>query len=90
MSIKLPEQCLRGFLPCQPLGQIESDNKESHICCGLTGRYTDPFQLCWRNKLIEETSSWDKRDLVDTASVILQALSAHANMEENKGGPDEE
>ena len=39
----------------------------------------DPYTLCWHNSMIDERSFYDKRDLTDTASVILQALSAIEN-----------
>lgn len=84
MGIRLPDKCLRGDVsPCQPLSQVKSDDGVSFICCGLTDREFDPFTLCWKNDDIDEESQWDNRDLVDTASVILQALSAHANMKAN-------
>jgi hypothetical protein len=45
----------------------------------------DRFTLCWKNNVIDERGHWDKRDLLDTASVILQALSTDENIRVNQG-----
>ena len=84
MSICLPEKCLRGCSNCEPLAQIESDCGTSFICVGQNDGSTrtvdqDEFTLCWKNSEIDERSDWDKRDLIDTASVICQALSVIQN-----------
>ena len=81
MPIELPERCLRDRSDCQPLAQIQSDDgPPSFICCGYNDGTTrtepgDRFRLCWKSKHIDELSDWDQRDLTDTASIILQALS---------------
>lgn len=87
MPIFLPEKCLRNRDDCQPLGQIESDCGQSFICCGRNdgsdrSLAQDRFTLCWKNDEIDDRSHWDERDLLDTISVIAQALSADQNDEE--------
>ena len=85
MSISLPEKCLRNRDDCQPLAQIESDCRESFICCGLNDPskrtiLVDRFRVCWKNDVIDELSDWDERDIKDTMSVLTQALSVDANL----------
>ena len=87
--IKLPEKCLRDYSNCNPLSQIESNDKGSFVCMGENDGSNrvvpqDKFTLCWKNEAFDECSHWDKRDLTDTASVILQGLSVIENMEANK------
>jgi len=89
MPIYLPEKCLRNLDDCQPIAQICADDISSFVCCGLndgTNRKLkqDKFRVCWKNEEINETSDWDKRDLSDTASVLVQALSVSENMEANE------
>lgn len=89
MAINLPEKCLRGRHDCEPWAQIEPEEKDSFICVGLNDGTTrvfpqDEFTMCWKNKEIDEYSHWDKRDLTDTASIILQALSISENIKNNK------
>lgn len=84
MPLYLPEKCLRCRTDCEPLAQIESDDGVSFICVGHndgTDRAEpgDQFTLCWKNGEVDERGHWDDRDLIDTASVILQALSADRN-----------
>jgi len=87
--IILPKKCLRNLDDCQPISQICADDNSSFVCCGLNDGSTrkfklDKFRLCWKNEEINEMSDWDKRDLTDTASVIVQALSVSENMEVNE------
>ena len=89
MSLFLPEKCLRNLTDCTPLSQIQSDNTKSFICCGKNDSKTrkvkqDTFRHCWVNRYIDEISNWDKRDIIDTLSVLSQALSIDANIENNK------
>jgi len=88
MPLKLPEKCLRDYSNCSPLSQIQSDENDSFICVGANeesfrGSPQDNFTLCWKNEQINECSCWDKRDLTDTASTILQALSIVENLDHN-------
>lgn len=81
MPIYLPDKCLRGRSDCEPLTQIESDCGSSFICCGHNDGSDrsipqDRFTLCWKNEAIDTRDHWDEHDLIDTASVIMQALSA--------------
>lgn len=39
----------------------------------------DRFRLCWKNNQVDEIGDYDRRDLIDTASVIMQALSVDIN-----------
>jgi hypothetical protein len=90
--IELPEKCLRGLNNCEPLAQVSAEmipnEVYSYICCGMNDGSNrampqDKFTLCWKNGDIDEYSHWDKRDLIDTISVIAQALSVDANRENN-------
>lgn len=81
----LPEKCLRGRSDCKPLAQIQSDCGVSFICVGHNlekdRKYKqDIFRHCWKNEEIDEDNDWDKRDFLDTISVMSQALSVDENM----------
>ncbi len=85
-NIKLPEKCLRTRVDCEPLSQIESDCKVSFYCCGLSDKESrtleqDEFRFCFKNDVIDEINDYDFRDMVDTISVMSQALSAKTNRE---------
>ena len=85
MPIYLPEKCLRGRDDCVPYSQIEADDKKSFICMGCNGGKmsdvkTDIFTFCWKNEQFDERSCVDERDIIDTASVMMQGLSVHANL----------
>ena len=89
MALILPDKCLRNSSDCQPLSQIQSDNDNSFICCGLNNDTTkkvkqDIFCHCWVNSEIDELSYLDRRDITDTISILAQALSVDANLENNK------
>jgi len=91
--ITLPKECLRGRDDCEPLSQVKSDDKTSFICCGMndgTERTVeqDCFTMCWKNQDIDTRDFWDKRDITDTISVMAQALSIDANIENNEGETD--
>jgi len=91
MPIKLPDECQRHRGDCTPLSQIVSDDASSFICCGHNHERLVPgdrFRVCWFNDTIKEMSDWSERDIKDTLSVLVQALSADANMREagNLGG----
>ena len=88
--IKLPNKCLRKNWNyyCNPLSQIQSTCKKSFICCGISDKDTrtqeqDKFRLCFVNDSVDEMSDYDKRDLLDTISVITKALSIDENMIQN-------
>lgn len=89
MGIALPEYCLRNLNDCEPLSQIKSDCGESFICCGYNNGKTrvfdeDRFRVCWKNKSINEISDWDKRDIIDTISILSGALSVDINRLNNQ------
>lgn len=84
MPIELPEKCLREGVDCVPFAQIVSDDRTSFICCGMSypddrSRLKDPFRHCFKNDSIDTMHDNDERDLVDTISVLVQALSVHHN-----------
>ena len=92
MPLCIPDKCFRGKSTCKPLSSIESDINEedgmphSFICVGMNDgsevpedRQQDKYTVCWHNSSLDDMSFWDKRDLTDTASVLLQGLSAIEN-----------
>ena len=84
MTIYLPEKCLRGRSDCRPLSQVAADDETSFFCCGANDIATrkvpdDAFTLCFKNDDIDERTNWDRRDMLDQASVIAQALSIDEN-----------
>ncbi len=89
MGIRLPDKCLRDDNDCEPLSQIQADDKTSFFCCGLNDETrrtvkTDIYRLCFKNRDVDEVSDNDARDLLSLSSVIIQALVVMANHEENK------
>ena len=89
MPIYLPESCPRSRTDCEPLSQILSDDGSSFICCGINDGSSrvypsDGFRHCWKNAHVDELSDWDSRDIIDTISVLSQALSVKENRESNK------
>jgi hypothetical protein len=89
MTTNTKEQCLRCRTDCVPLANISSDEgQQSFICVGLNSKESrsipqDRFTLCWKNDQVNERGHWDKRDLMDTMSVIAQALSTDENIRVN-------
>ena len=93
MAIHLPEKCLRLRCDCSPLAQLAADEPTDQdgepldfICVGKNDGSDrtmpqDEYTLCWKSKHIDDRTHWDKRDLTDTASVIVQALSVIGNLE---------
>lgn len=84
-AIYLPEKCLRDRKDCKPISQIESDDTISFCCCGISEEQTrtvkeDRFRVCWVSKFVDEISDYDERDMKDTISVLVQALSVDENM----------
>jgi len=95
MSNFTESKCLRGREDCTPLSNLSSDDDEcSFICVGYNKKDTreveqDRFTLCWKNNVIDERGHWDRRDLLDTQSVIAQALSTDENIRVNENETDE-
>jgi len=89
-------KCLRCRTDCIALANISSDSEEkSFICVGYNkpeGREikNDRFTLCWKNNVIDERGFWDRRDLLDTQSVIAQALSIDENIKVSDELTDDE
>lgn len=89
MSTQTENQCFRCRTDCVPLSNLSSDTEaKSFVCVGLNsieGRSIpqDRFTLCWKNGAVDERGYWDKRDLIDTMSVIAQALSTDENIRVN-------
>lgn len=83
--------CLRGRGDCTPVANLSSDDEaKSFVCVGFNRKEDraipqDRFTLCWKNKVIDERGHWDKRDLLDTMSVISQALSTDENIRVSNG-----
>lgn len=83
--IYLPKKCFCDE-PCQPLSQVISDNKKSYITVcrrrkrGKTKRSKqDRYIVTFKNDVIDDVQYYDKRDLIDTATVLLEAVSIIEN-----------
>ena len=78
--------CPRCRKDCVPLSNIISDEEpRSFICVGYNNGKDrvvkgDRFTHCWKNEVTDERGHWDKRDLIDTVSVMSQALSIDENI----------
>jgi hypothetical protein len=89
MSTMTQNKCLRCLENCVPLANLSSDTEfKSFVCVGLNKKedrtiIQDRFTLCWKNRAVDEFGHWDKRDLLDTMSVIAQALSTDENIAVN-------
>jgi len=88
MALALPARCPRNSKVCQPLSQIIDDEGEGFICCGHNDRTArvleqDNYRFCWKNQDIDEMSDWDERDIIDTVSVLIQAVSITKNKQYN-------
>lgn len=88
--------CFRCRKDCKPIANIKSDESPlSFICVGYNDKSTRPipqdrFTLCWKNDVIDEEGCWDRRDLLDTLSVIGQALSIDENIRVSEGFSDDQ
>lgn len=60
-----------------PISYIEIYEKTCE--CGNARCAQDKWKIVWHNDETHEEYDYDERDLVDTASVILQALSVIQN-----------
>ena len=100
MSTQTENNCFRCRTDCTPLANLSSDDPSdgppnSFVCVGVNrpqdrAIQQDRFTLCWKNKAVDERGHWDKRDLLDTMSVIAQALSTDENIRVNNGNCTEE
>ena len=92
MPLYLPKECLRKRDDCEPLAQVESDSKDTFVCCGLNKEWSravsiDRFRLCWKNSFVDEMGDYSDTDIKDTLSVLAQALSVDQHMKEESEKP---
>ena len=81
-----PSGCPRNLSDCQPSSRVASPGYESFMCCGETDEEqrtvpTDRFRLCilsTHETGVDIIANMDERDVIDTASVLLGALSYDA------------
>ncbi len=84
--ISAPKGCPRKLSDCQPSSRVASPGYESFMCCGETDEAqrtvpTDRFRLCIKSTHrtgVDLTVNLDQRDVIDTAAVLLGALSYDA------------
>ena len=89
--------CFRCRTDCTPAANLSASQQAdengmpvSFVCVGWNRPQdrtvlADRFTLCWKSRAIDERGHWDKRDLLDTLSVIAQALSTDENVRINAG-----
>lgn len=83
-----PKGCPRDRTDCEALSRLSSEDFESFMCCGETheaGRVVpeDRFRLCIKSTHkhgVDVLVNLDQRDTIDTASVLLGALSSDAQV----------
>ena len=96
MGTTTENKCYRCRQDCMPLSNISGGEKaESFICVGYNQKCdrsvdADRFTLCWKNDVVDERGHWDRRDLLDTQSVIAQALSIDENIRVGEKLTDDE
>jgi hypothetical protein len=93
MSTQTENNCMRCRTDCTALANLSADDLKdgapvSFVCVGANRPADrtvpqDRFTLCWKNGAVDERGHWDKRDLMDTMSVIAQALSTDENIRVN-------
>lgn len=83
-GISLPCYCPRerGFwADCESLNSIISDGHESYICCGKRvvpdddPMPQDKYRVCFVNGEIDDMQHYDRRDIVQTAAVLMGAMA---------------
>lgn len=96
MGTMTENRCMRCRTDCTPLANLSSDGTAaSFICVGYNRPEdrevkSDRFTLCWKNSSVDERGHWDRRDLLDTLSVIGQALSTDENIRVSSGMTDDQ
>lgn len=85
MPLYLPDKCLRNLEDCEPYAQFQSDEDGSFICMGKNDGTEvkfkqDEFRFCWKNESVDECSDMDRRDILDTISILSQGLSMDENI----------
>ncbi len=81
-----PKGCPRKLFDCLPSSRVASPEYESFMCCGETAEDsrsvpTDRFRLCilsTHKTGVDLMVNLDERDVIDTAAVLLGALSYDA------------
>ena len=96
MGTMTENQCFRCRTDCVPAANLSASMEAdangmpvSFVCVGWNRPQDrsvpgDRFTMCWKNKAVDERGHWDKRDLLDTMSVIAQALSTDENVRVNE------
>jgi hypothetical protein len=90
------DQCQRRDRDCSPISNVVSDEEpKSFICVGYNrpeDRHVkqDRFTVCWKNEVVDERGHWDRRDILDTISVLSQALSIDENIRVSEGMTDDQ
>ena len=96
MGTTTENRCLRCREDCTPVANLFADQAlKSFICVGYNRPEDravpgDRFTLCWKNAAVDECGHWDRRDLLDTMSVIAQALSVDENLRVNTDMSDDD
>ena len=101
MSTSTENRCFRCRHDCTPVANLSADEPgpdgsvASFVCVGFNLQKDralpqDRFTLCWKNKAVDERGHWDKRDLLDTMSVIAQALSTDENIRVSNGWSEQD
>lgn len=96
MSTQTENRCFRCRTDCTPISNLSADepapdgSAASFVCVGFNRKEdrrvpADRFTLCWKNNSVDERGHWAKRDLLDTMSVIAQALSTDENIRATNG-----
>lgn len=96
MGTQTENQCWRCRTDCTPAANLTASMPgadglpSSFVCVGWNRPQdrtvlADRFTLCWKNSAVDERGHWDRRDLLDTMSVIAQALSTDENIRVNEG-----
>lgn len=88
MSIELPKKCPRKEKDCEPYALLMSTCKVSFNCVGENDGTTraisqDKYRVCFKNETLDEMTDYDKRDIIETMSVLAQGLSIIENIETN-------
>lgn len=88
------ETCLRNKRSV-PLQNIIATSGNSFVCVGYNHPKDrsvpqDRFCHCWKNSLVDEHGHWDRRDLIDTMSVMATALSVDENIRVAEGMTDDD
>jgi hypothetical protein len=81
MPRNLPEKCLRGLDDeCEPMCQIQADDGDSFICCGLNIQRDVPqdvFTSCFKNHCSDTRYDMDEFDMLDVAEMQIRAVTTY-------------